>query len=185
MSKIQEIRPGRSASPVNGLAFNPWRLDAHSGAAIPMPGLPRKLRQLCCPNSDHAKFFSITQARESRCPHVEGGSSAVLNARFEAGAPRSRRRSVGIANEFEASPVKPPRSTGQKSFAGGRGDGTSDCNQVVAATAPAPCVAGREQVGCLTVRPLFNAGTQSDEHKSQSPGRTVVAAPLLPDSRLE
>jgi hypothetical protein len=33
-----------------------------------VPGLPLKLRQCYCPNADHAKFFSITQARESRSP---------------------------------------------------------------------------------------------------------------------
>src|SRR5579862_4503163 len=31
-----------------------------------------KLRQCCCPNFDHAKFFSITQAAESRSRRANG-----------------------------------------------------------------------------------------------------------------
>jgi hypothetical protein len=36
----------------------------------PRAGSAPQLRQGCCPNSDHAKFFSIIQARESRRSHA-------------------------------------------------------------------------------------------------------------------
>ena len=60
--------------------------------------LPGQLRQPCCPNFDHAKFFSITQARESRLPHVRlaGGHHASFAPRFEANAPRSGPRTAGF-----------------------------------------------------------------------------------------
>src|SRR6266699_5690167 len=38
----------------------------------------KKLRQLCCPNSDHAKFFSNTQARESRRLHGKSMAQGVF-----------------------------------------------------------------------------------------------------------
>src|SRR3954454_24223003 len=37
----------------------------------PCAGTAPQLRQLYCPNSDHAKFLSITQARESPRPHAD------------------------------------------------------------------------------------------------------------------
>src|SRR5258705_8973116 len=44
----------------------------------PCAGIAPQLRQLYCPNSDHAKFFSITQARKSR--RLRGASVAAALA---------------------------------------------------------------------------------------------------------
>src|SRR5437588_234076 len=63
--------------------------------AIPVPRSHQKLRQLYCPNSDHAKFFFITQAHESR--RFDCGAAEARG--FEASAPRSGPRSAEFEQE--------------------------------------------------------------------------------------
>jgi hypothetical protein len=54
---------------LDGPAFYFPAPDYPTFVAIPVPGLRPQLRQYYCPNFDHAKFFSITQARKSRPVH--------------------------------------------------------------------------------------------------------------------
>jgi hypothetical protein len=49
--------------PTNGLACTFQALEHPTFVAIPVPGLPRSLDSDAVLTADHAKFFSITQAR--------------------------------------------------------------------------------------------------------------------------
>src|SRR5439155_2989702 len=68
--QFHKLRPGRPTSPVDGPAFYFPGAGAPDFVAILVPGLRPQLRQYDCPNSDHAKFFSTTQAPESRRSHA-------------------------------------------------------------------------------------------------------------------
>src|SRR6266436_2768054 len=89
--QFHKLRLGRPTSPADGPAFYFPAPDYPDFVAIPVPGLRPQLRQYYCPKSDHAKFFSITQAPESRRSHA---TTVVCRERpprpgFEASAPRS------------------------------------------------------------------------------------------------
>ena len=77
-------RPRRTALPATS-----WRLSTQLSLQSLCRVRHRQLRQRCCPNSDHAKFFSITQARESRRSH---GTSARQRAAAVAPDLRQTRR---------------------------------------------------------------------------------------------
>src|SRR5437764_718172 len=102
--QFHKLRPGRPTSPVDGPAFYLPGAGAPDFVAILVPGLRPQLRQHDCPNSDHAKFFSTTQAPESRRSHA---TSVLRRGRpprpgFEASAPRSGPRTAGFSDEVAA-----------------------------------------------------------------------------------
>src|SRR2546430_8038787 len=102
--QFHKLRPGRPTSPVDGPAFYFPGAGAPDFVAIPVPGLRPQLRQYDCPNSDHAKFFSTTQAPESRRSHA---TSVLRRGRpprpgFEVNAPRSGPRTAGFSDEVAA-----------------------------------------------------------------------------------
>src|SRR6202022_1116509 len=78
--QFHKFRPGRPTSPTDGLACHFLWLRRPLLRCNPCAGVAPQLRQLCCPNSDHAKFFSITQARKSR--RVRGASVAEAGGRL-------------------------------------------------------------------------------------------------------
>src|SRR3984885_13928589 len=95
------IRLAGSASPTNDLALNSGRLDALFALQAPCRECGPKLRQCCCPNSDHAKFLSTTQADESRLPSWSAMLSTWTSCLgFAASAPRSRPRTAEIGDEI-------------------------------------------------------------------------------------
>src|SRR3954468_5881808 len=89
----------------NGLACTALELVAPRFRCNPCAGTAPQLRQLCCPNSDHAKFLSITQARESpqrACGSTLCGREKTRRRAFAAAVPRSGPRTAGFPNEILA-----------------------------------------------------------------------------------
>src|SRR6185503_14076175 len=98
-----KFRPGRSTSLRNGLACTALELVAPRFRCNPCAETAPQVRQRYCPNSDHAKFLSITQARESPRPHADRRLAAGGKTRrraFAAAAPRSGPRSAGFRTEI-------------------------------------------------------------------------------------
>src|SRR6185437_7518495 len=86
-SGLSAQRPGRTILP---LAFGACAPDFQCN---PCAGPAPQLRQFYCPNSDHAKFFSITQARQSR-------PSVAPHTGICATAPRSGQRTAEFPDEI-------------------------------------------------------------------------------------
>src|SRR6185312_6854233 len=96
--QFPKFRPGRSTSLRNGLACTALELVAPRFCCNPRAGTAPQLRQRYCPNSDHAKFLSITQAHESPRPHAFPRLIAEKNREpgFAAKAPRYGPRTAGF-----------------------------------------------------------------------------------------